>query len=134
MKRQRLRSRCPIAGALDLVGDRWTLLVLSETPPHSRSPTDPGRSDRRGRRSASVPSQRRARRRAAGRRAEARVERLWTQRLRSRPSRGISWWSPSYEARAICVRLLASCYKDYEAISRLCLLALPASTLPRDSR
>src|SRR5262245_20754389 len=25
-----LRSRCPIAGALDLVGDRWTLLVVRD--------------------------------------------------------------------------------------------------------
>jgi DNA-binding HxlR family transcriptional regulator len=25
-----LRSRCPIAGALDLVGDRWTLLVMRD--------------------------------------------------------------------------------------------------------
>jgi DNA-binding HxlR family transcriptional regulator len=25
-----LRSRCPIAGALDLVGDRWTLLVIRD--------------------------------------------------------------------------------------------------------
>jgi len=25
-----LRSRCPIAGALDLIGDRWTLLVLRD--------------------------------------------------------------------------------------------------------
>ena len=26
----RLRSRCPVAGALDLVGDRWTLLVVRD--------------------------------------------------------------------------------------------------------
>jgi DNA-binding HxlR family transcriptional regulator len=26
----RLRSKCPIAGALDLVGDRWTLLVMRD--------------------------------------------------------------------------------------------------------
>ena len=26
----KLRSRCPIAGALDLLGDRWTLLVLRD--------------------------------------------------------------------------------------------------------
>ncbi len=25
-----LRSKCPIAGALDLVGDRWTLLVMRD--------------------------------------------------------------------------------------------------------
>jgi len=25
-----LRSRCPIAGALDLMGDRWTLLVMRD--------------------------------------------------------------------------------------------------------
>ena len=25
-----LRSKCPIAGALDLLGDRWTLLVLRD--------------------------------------------------------------------------------------------------------
>jgi DNA-binding HxlR family transcriptional regulator len=25
-----LRSRCPIAGALDLIGDRWTLLVIRD--------------------------------------------------------------------------------------------------------
>src|SRR5262249_41932765 len=25
-----LRSRCPIAGALDLLGDRWTLLVMRD--------------------------------------------------------------------------------------------------------
>src|SRR5262245_25699739 len=25
-----LRSRCPISGALDLLGDRWTLLVLRD--------------------------------------------------------------------------------------------------------
>jgi DNA-binding HxlR family transcriptional regulator len=25
-----LRSRCPIAGALDLLGDRWTLLVIRD--------------------------------------------------------------------------------------------------------
>jgi len=25
-----LRSRCPLAGALDLVGDRWTLLVMRD--------------------------------------------------------------------------------------------------------
>jgi DNA-binding HxlR family transcriptional regulator len=25
-----LRSRCPIAGALDIVGDRWTLLVMRD--------------------------------------------------------------------------------------------------------
>lgn len=25
-----LRSRCPIAGALDLVGDRWTLVVIRD--------------------------------------------------------------------------------------------------------
>jgi len=27
---RRLRSPCPIAGALDLVGDRWTLLVMRD--------------------------------------------------------------------------------------------------------
>ena len=27
---QQLRSPCPIAGALDLVGDRWTLLVMRD--------------------------------------------------------------------------------------------------------
>jgi DNA-binding HxlR family transcriptional regulator len=27
---RRLRSPCPIAGALDLVGDRWTLLVIRD--------------------------------------------------------------------------------------------------------
>ena len=25
-----LRSRCPVAGALDIVGDRWTLLVIRD--------------------------------------------------------------------------------------------------------
>ena len=29
-RRPSLRSRCPIAGALDLVGDRWTLLVMRD--------------------------------------------------------------------------------------------------------
>jgi DNA-binding HxlR family transcriptional regulator len=28
--RSALRSRCPIAGALDLLGDRWTLLVMRD--------------------------------------------------------------------------------------------------------
>jgi DNA-binding HxlR family transcriptional regulator len=28
--RRSLRSRCPIAGALDLMGDRWTLLVVRD--------------------------------------------------------------------------------------------------------
>jgi DNA-binding HxlR family transcriptional regulator len=29
-KRSVLRSSCPVAGALDLVGDRWTLLVIRD--------------------------------------------------------------------------------------------------------
>lgn len=29
-KKQKKRSRCPIAFALDLIGDRWTLLVLRD--------------------------------------------------------------------------------------------------------
>jgi DNA-binding HxlR family transcriptional regulator len=31
-----LRSRCPIAGALDLVGDRWTLLVVRDLLLHDK--------------------------------------------------------------------------------------------------
>src|SRR6476659_354743 len=30
LRRLALRSRCPIAGALDLLGDRWTLLVVRD--------------------------------------------------------------------------------------------------------